>query len=58
MQRLKEIEETRKVKFIPGVGQVKEIIELFILPSINLKNQLGDILVKLRRHIANEILVI
>ena len=46
------------MKFIPDKYLVKEIVEVLLLPSVNLKRQIGDILVKLNRETAIAIKVI
>lgn len=50
IERFKEIQQTKVEKFIPNANIVREIVEVLLLPAVNLKRQIGDILVKLNRE--------
>lgn len=53
-----DIQQTKVEKFIPNPEQVREIVEILLLPVVNLRKAIGEILVRLNRETALYIKVI
>jgi len=51
IENSRKIEETKQVlNVIPNPDQQRKIVEELLLPAVNLKRQIADVLVRLKRY--------